>query len=376
MLSIAIFLHTLRSDWNNGNAHFLRGLARELGTLGHTVRVFEPVTNWSVENLRTEPNGEASLAQFAATYPDIDLRLYEPTDPDLRTELLRELHAFNVVVVHEWNERALIDLVLDLRSELRFKALFHDTHHRASSSPEAIRSLRVDEFDGVLAFGDALTKIYKERFGITECWTLHEAADTTVFYPREAPVEQELVWVGNWGDGERSAELREYLIGPAKRLRNQYGPADFRATIFGVRYPEEGLAALAEAGIRYGGYLPNLSAPDVYAQSRVTLHVPRQQYNDALTGIPTIRVFEALASGIPLVSAPWQDTEELFREGDFVFVENGEEAFEELDLLLDPDERDNAQAQIEQGLATVLARHTCAHRAAQLTRILTEEVLG
>ncbi|WP_419805391.1 CgeB family protein [Terriglobus sp.] len=376
MLKIAIFLHTLRSDWNNGNAHFLRGLTRELGTLGHTVKVFEPVTGWSIENLRTEPNGEASLAQFAATYPDIDLRLYDTTDPDLRNELMRELHGFDVVIVHEWNERALIDLVLDLRSELGFQALFHDTHHRASSSPEAIRALRVYEFDGVLAFGDALTRIYKERFGITQCWTLHEAADTTVFYPREASPEQDLVWIGNWGDGERSAELRQYLIGPAKRLREQYGPDNFRATIYGVRYPADGLAALAEAGIRYGGYLPNLSAPDMYARSRVTMHVPRQQYNDALTGIPTIRVFEALASGIPLVSAPWQDTEELFREGDFSFVENGDDAYEELDLLLDPEERDNAQAQIEQGLATVLARHTCAHRAAQLTRILTKEVLG
>lgn len=374
MPSIAFFLHTLRSDWNNGNAHFLRGLARELGSLGHAVRVFEPVENWSVENLRTEPNGEASLAQFAATYPDIDLRLYDPTDPDLRVELMRELHGFDVVIVHEWNERTLIDLVLDLRSELGFKALFHDTHHRASSSPEAIHALRVDEFDGVLAFGDALTRIYKERFGITDCWTLHEAADTTVFFPREAPLAQELVWIGNWGDGERSAELREHLIRPAQRLRDHYGPQSFRAAIFGVRYPQDGLNALAEAGIRYGGYLPNLAAPEVYAQSRITMHVPRQQYNDALTGIPTIRVFEALASGIPLVSAPWHDTEELFRPGDFTFAADGEQAYTQLRALLDDEDR--ATEQVEQGLTTVLARHTCVHRAAQLTRILTEEVLG
>ena len=59
-LRIAYFAHTLRSDWNNGNAHFLRGLARELGTLGHTVKVFEPAAGWSYENLLTEPNGQAS----------------------------------------------------------------------------------------------------------------------------------------------------------------------------------------------------------------------------------------------------------------------------------------------------------------------------
>ena len=386
-MKIAFFLHTIRSDWNNGNAHFLRGLLREMGLLGHAVTVFEPEMSWSVQNLLMEERGQSSLDQFAAVYPDIHVQLYDPADPDLENEFRRALHGTDAVIVHEWNERALIDLVLGLRSESGYRALFHDTHHRASSSPESIRALRVNEFDGVLAFGDALTGIYKERFGIGQCWTLHEAADTTVFYPRsESTFDNELVWIGNWGDGERSAELREFLIEPARRLRaslvtensrgaenlqgaeNSRVAENFRATIYGVRYPEVGLAALADAGIRYGGYLPNLAAPEVYARSRVTMHVPRQQYAGAMKGIPTIRVFEALASGIPLISAPWEDSEELFREGDFTFVENGQEAEEEIAFLLD--EPDYAQAQVEQGLTTVLARHTCAHRAAQLTRIL------
>ncbi len=78
--------------------------------------------------------------------------------------------------------------------------------------------------------------------------------------------------------------------------------------------------ALKQAGVDYGGYLPNLEAPRVYAESRLTVHIPRQQYTHAMTGIPTIRVFEALACGIPLISAPWQDTEGLFREGDFAWA--------------------------------------------------------
>ncbi len=375
MLKLAFFLHTLRSDWNNGNAHFLRGLVREMVALGHTVTVYEPVASWSITNLLTEPNGEASLAQFNEVYPEIDLRLYDPADTDPQAEMRRTLHGVDAVIVHEWNEPALIALILGLRAELGFRALFHDTHHRASSSPESIRALRVDEFDGVLAFGDALTQIYKERFGITACWTFHEAADTTVFYPREAgSFENDLVWVGNWGEGERSAELREFLIGPAAALRKDLGTEHFHATIYGVRYPEDGVEALRNADIRYGGYLPNLAAPEVYARSRMTMHVPRQQYSGAMQGIPTIRVFEALASGIPLLSAPWQDTEELFREGDFTFVRSGAEAEAAMRRMLD--DPGFAQEQVERGLTTVLAKHTCAHRAAQLTRILEKEVLG
>ena len=45
--SICMFVHSLRSDWNNGNAHFLRGLARGLVSLGHEVRTYEPQNGWS-----------------------------------------------------------------------------------------------------------------------------------------------------------------------------------------------------------------------------------------------------------------------------------------------------------------------------------------
>ena len=365
---LAFFLHTVRSDWNNGNAHFLRGLCRALAALGHTVTVYEPADNWSTTNLLTEPTGQASLDQFAATYPDIPVRLYDPAGPNLEDELRRALHATDAVLVHEWNDPALIDLLLGLRTELGFKALFHDTHHRASSSPNSIRALRVHSFDGVLAFGDALTALYKNTFGIPRCWTFHEAADTTVFFPRQAPTTNELVWIGNWGEGERSAELHTYLIDPATRLR----APGFRAAIYGVRYPADGLAALAAAGIHYGGYLPNLAAPAVYAASRLTIHVPRQQYNAALTGIPTIRVFEALASGIPLLSAPWHDIEELFRPGDFTFVHSTTDTESAMRRLLD--DPNLADQQIERGLSTVLAHHTCAHRATQLTHILDEVI--
>ncbi|MFX9521798.1 glycosyltransferase, partial [Acinetobacter baumannii] len=77
-------------------------------------------------------------------------------------------------------------------------------------------------------------------------------------------------------------------------------------------------------GVAYKGWLPNARAPEIFARHRVTVHVPRRFYVDMLPGIPTIRVFEALACGIPLVSAPWSDAEGLFRPGrDFLFARDG-----------------------------------------------------
>lgn len=366
-LRIAYLAHSLRSDWNNGNAHFLRGLMRALTTMGHNVRIFEPCSAWSIQNLQEEKDGLRSLHQFEATYSDLSISPYNGAQPNNLPFWRIVLKDRDVVILHEWNPPELAATLLQLRNELGFRLLFHDTHHRAYSSPGQMRPLRLDRFDGVLAFGDALRQLYQDEFELRRVWTLHEAADTTVFrpHPRSAKLA-DVVWIGNWGDNERSKEIREFLLRPAAELRCR------SFSIFGVRYPDDGLTALNDAGVRYGGYLPNLDAPCVYSGANLTVHVPRRQYTTAMRGIPTIRVFEALACGIPLVSAPWDDSEHLFREGDFVFVRNTSEMIDAMEKLLG--DASAARAQALRGLETILSRHTCAHRAERLTSIC-EEIL-
>jgi spore maturation protein CgeB len=364
---IAYFAHSLRSDWNNGNAHFLRGLLRSLGQLGHDVVIFEAADSWSIESLRSESRGAHSLQQFSDTYPDLSIHPYDSSDVaalEFWREMLQEIE---IVVVHEWNPAALVHALLQLRDQMPFRLVFHDTHHRASSSSEQIRLLGIDRFDAVLAFGETLAAIYREQFNIQRVWTLHEAADTTVFKPLpHVGKDNDFVWIGNWGDDERSAEIKQFLLCPASELN------EHRFTIYGVRYPHDSLVALRDAGVHYRGYLPNLCAPAAYAAARFTVHIPRQQYATAMKGIPTIRVFETLACGIPLISAPWQDDECLFREGDFLMVRNGAEMRRAMEYLLsDPNA---AKAQALRGLETVLTHHTCWHRAQQLSTILEESL--
>ena len=367
-LRLAYFAHSFRSDWNNGNAHFLRGLMRAMVAMGHDVSLLEPASEWSIVNLQAEVNGIDSLTEFARTYPDLHVKTYaSQQETDLLYEQVRELlRGMDIVILHEWNPAALVQLLLRLRDEVGFQLMFHDTHHRASSSPQQIALFGLERFDGILVFGEVLRTLYRERFGLTRVWTLHEAADVSVFHPRAVEERtSDVVWIGNWGDDERSAEIQEFLLQPAASLSGAR-----RFVIYGVRYPPQGLHALAQAGVRYGGYLPNLQAPCIYGSSGLTVHIPRRQYSSAMPGIPTIRVFEALACGIPLVSAPWRDAEQLFREGDFLFVTDGEQMKNAIERLL----RNPAQAQDQaaRGLETILARHTCDHRAQELTHICQE----
>lgn len=365
-LSFRFFAHSWISDWNHGNAHFLRGLANELVKLGHEVRCYEERDGWSMKNL-THEGGSAkaeAFTSFHANFPQLDVRFYD-SKAGLNEFLKSELANANVVIVHEWNSPELALAILDLRKSFGFRVLFHDTHHRAYTSPKEILRFPLDQFDGVLAFGVAIRRIYADGFGVKRTWTLHEAADTTHFYPTQSAKNTDVVWIGNWGDEERTRELQEFLMTPAAALHE----ASF--AVHGVRYPEEALRQVAGAGIQFRGYLPNLKAPEIYARSRISLHVPRKFYANGLSGIPTIRVFEALASGSPLVCSPWADTECLFRPGqDYICVPDSQAMIAELKHLL---RDDSAREQIaESGLHTIRLRHTCAHRAQQLLQICHE----
>lgn len=364
---IAYFAHAIRSDWNNGNAHFLRGLLRALGQCGHEVTIFEPEDGWSISNLRGEPQGERSLRGFAATYPDLRVFPYTRDTVEDAGQLQALLRGVDIVILHEWNPPLLANQLLELRKESGFRLLFHDTHHRSISSPEQLKLLHLDRFDGAIVFGEVLREIYRRRFNLRRVWKLHEAADTEVFRPvRNGAASDDVVWIGNWGEEERSQEICEFLLEPAAAL---FGRA---IIVYGVRYPPEAVCALQRAHIRYGGYLPNLDGPAIYGSARITIHIPRRHYAGVMPGIPTIRVFEALACGIPLVSAPWQDCEHLFREGDFRIARNSTEMKAALrELLADPQA---AAEQAARGLQTVRARHTCRHRADELTAICEELV--
>jgi spore maturation protein CgeB len=360
-MRFVIFTHSLVSDWNHGNAHFLRGISTELVIRGHEVRIFEPADGWSRENLIGQ-HGESAIGAFQKAYPLIHSETYRERTLDLDDALENA----DVVMVHEWNTHSLVSSVGEHhRKHPAYRLYFHDTHHRSVTDPRSMAAYDLRFYDGVLAYGKVIRDIYESHQWARSAWTWHEAADTNIFRPIAVPgpMEGHLVWIGNWGDDERSAELQEFLINPVQRLK-------LKARVYGVRYPDHALAALDRAGIEYGGWLPNYLVPEVFSRYRLTIHVPRAPYARALPGIPTIRPFEAMACGIPLLSAPWQDSENLFRPGtDFLFANTGAEMTGHIERLLTHPEAGRSMA--AEGLETIRRRHTCSHRVNQLLEIIS-----
>lgn len=359
-MRIVMFYHSLYSDWNHGNAHFLRGIVKEFQKRGHDVEVFEPEGGWSLNNL-IKDHGAEKLDEFRKYYPSLNPQFYNP-GKKLNYEAI--FKNTDVVIVHEWNNPDLVAEIGKKKDQYKYKLLFHDTHHRAATAPESMAKYDFKHYDAALVFGEVIKQIYEEKNWIKRVWTWHEAADADFFVPnRGEEKEGDLVWIGNWGDNERADELNEFLIEPVKELK-------IKAKVYGVRYPEKAKKALKEAGIEYGGYLPNYKVPEVFAKYKLTIHVPRRPYVESLPGIPTIRPFEALSCGIPLICSPWEDSENLFTPGeDYLVARDGDSMGYKIAQVLKSAQL--AQSLSQNGRKTILNKHTCAHRVDQLEEILT-----
>lgn len=359
-MRIVYFTHSLASCWNHGNAHFQRGLLRELAARGHCVTACEPAQAWSRENLIAD-HGEVQLSRFRARFPEVDARSY-----DASLDLVWMLHDADLVLVHEWTAPEIVRAIGTLRKRQgRFVLLFHDTHHRAVSDLASMRRLDLSGYDGVLAFGESLAQVYRREGWGNRVFVFHEAADTRLFRPLpSADPVPDVVWIGNWGDGERSEEIAAFLLRPARDLGL---PVD----VYGVRYPDSALQTLAEYGACYHGWLANFDVPAVFARHRMTVHIPRRFYTSLLPGIPTIRVFEALACGIPLICAPWDDCEGLFAPGTDYLIASDEAGMRAQMRALMAD-KGLCTSLIRSGLERIRGRHTCAHRADQLLSIFAD----
>src|SRR5947209_3767448 len=102
-LRVKLFCHSIVSDWNHGNAHFLRGLLSDMAARGFGIESLEPEDSWSRLNLEKE-YGSAPAREFSNHFPSIPWRTY-----NLEHESVDELIGdADIAIVHEWNSPDLI----------------------------------------------------------------------------------------------------------------------------------------------------------------------------------------------------------------------------------------------------------------------------
>jgi len=350
-LDIVILGLSITSSWGNGHATTYRSLVKGLAARGHDVLFLERDMPWYAahRDLPAPPYGRAALYRDPA---DLAARFLDPVrDADL---VIVGSYVPDGAAVAAW--------ALDVARGAR---AFYDI-----DTPVTLASLEngdgsylrrdlVPRFDLYLSFtgGPTLERLTRE-FGAARALPLYCSVDPEPYRPVADSPRYDLGYLGTHSD-DRRAGLERLLLDPARRW-----PAG-RFWVCGAQYPQSIVWPL---NVSRREHVPPPEHAAFYGAQRFTLNLTRARMVEAGWS-PSVRLFEAAACGVPIVSDRWPGLEEIFRIGSEIYVAGcATEMLEILREVGDPERRSVAAA----ARRRVLAEHTGERRAAELERYVLE----
>jgi spore maturation protein CgeB len=185
----------------------------------------------------------------------------------------------------------------------------------------------IPRFDLFLSFtGGPVLDTIEQRYGSPRARVLYCSADPELHRPVDAPRRWALGYLGTYS-ADRQQVLDELLIAPARAL------ADEKFVLAGAQYPHE--IEWPENIARFD-HVPPAEHPAFYCAQRFTLNATRADMA-RLGYSPSVRLFEAAACGVPVISDDWAGIETLFEPGEEILVaQNAQDVIEFLAL---PDTR-------------------------------------
>ena len=217
----------------------------------------------------------------------------------------------------------------------------------------------IPRFDLYLSFtgGPTLRRI-ERQYGSPAARALYCSFDPETYFPEERALRWDLGYLGTYSD-DRQPAVERLLIEPARQWR------EGKFIVAGPQYPD---AIRWPRNVRRVDHLPPREHRKFYNSQRFALNVTRAEMVRAGWS-PSVRLFEAAACAVPIVSDEWPGLTSLFREGKEILIARGTE--EMLEILHDTPEHER-RAIGERARKRVLREHTAAHRARELESYVRE----
>ncbi|SCZ56182.1 CgeB family protein [Thiohalomonas denitrificans] len=336
---------SLTSSWGNGHATTYRGLIRELDARGHDILFLERNAPWYASN-RDMPEPPYARVILYENVADLKKRCEEAVaEADL---VIVGSYVPDGVEVGRWvQEKAQgVTAFYDIDTPVTLGKL--ERNEWEYISPDLI-----PEYDLYLSFtgGPTLRRLERE-YGAPRALPLYCSVDPEIYYPATMAPAWDLGYLGTYA-ADRQPTLERLLIEPARRWPSG------RFVVAGPMYPDK---VRWSDNITRIEHLPPAEHRRFYNNQRVTLNVTRADMVQ-LGYSPSVRLFEAAACGIPIISDYWEGIDELFDLGPELLI--ADTPVEVLDILekIDPEE---LQTIGRRGRNRILTQHTAAHRAAEL----------
>ncbi len=342
---------SITSSWGNGHATNYRGLVQALAERGHDVLFLERDVPWYAahRDLAEPPFGRTVL------YPSLD-GLFDEHEGDVREADLVVVGSYVPDGVHvgRWvtSRAAGVTAFYDIDTPVTLSKLRHGDFEYLT--PELIRA-----YDLYLSFtgGPTLDRL-EDELGARRARAFYCIADPASLYPEPLEERWQLGYLGTYSD-DRQPALQRLLIDAAAAQ-----PA-MKMVVAGPQYPDD---IEWPPNVERIDHVPPARHRDFYNRQRFTLNVTRADMVEAGYS-PSVRLFEAAACGVPVISDRWDGLGEFFAIGSEILV--ADSAQDTLSYLNDitPEERWSIGARARE---RVLAEHTAEHRARQLEAYVAE----
>jgi spore maturation protein CgeB len=334
---------TITSSWGNGHATTYRGLVRELSRRGHEVLFLERDVPWYADNR------DLADPAFCRTM------LYGSV-AELRDRFARHVRQADLVVIGSYvpDGAAVCEWVCDTAKGV---TAFYDIDTPVTLAALAraacgyLSAKSIPRFDLYLSFtgGPTLARLESE-FGARKARPLYCSFDPASYFPDANATRWDLGYMGTFCPS-REPGLERLMLSSARN-------SSYRFVVAGPGYDTASWPANVE-------FLQHVAARDhraFYNAQRYTLNLTRADMVRAGYS-PSVRLFEAAACAVPIISDAWRGLDTFFSPGRDILISDSPR--QTLRLLGEIPERERA-AIGQRARRRVLAEHTAAHRAVQV----------
>jgi len=343
---------SITSSWGNGHATTYRALLRELAARGHDVLFLERDVPWYASNRDLPDPG------FCRT------ELYSSLE-ELKTRFAREVRAADVVIVGSYVPEGVAVGQWVIRTA-RGVTAFYDidtpvTLAKLSRGDEEYLSpALIPQYRLYFSFTGGPTLRFLERhYGSPRARALYCSVDPGLYYPEpERRRKWDLGYLGTYGE-DRQPALNALLVDPARQWHGGH------FIVAGPLYPAH---LKWPKNVARVDHLPPGEHRAFYNAQRYTLNVTRADMVRAGYS-PSVRLFEAAACGTPIISDRWDGLDTIFKPGAEILLATDTQ--EALRVLREMPEQERLRIG-DRARRRVLAKHTAAHRAAELERHVLE----
>ncbi|HEV2060751.1 MAG TPA: glycosyltransferase [Solirubrobacteraceae bacterium] len=342
---------SITSSWGNGHATNYRALVRALTARGHDVLFLERDVPWyaAQRDLPDPPWGTT--------------RLYGSLD-ELRSEHGDAVRDADVVVVGSYVPEGVavgewvvataggLPAFYDIDTPVTLAKL--DRGDFEYLTPQLVAAYRLYlSFTG----GPTLARI-EQKLGSPCARAFHCLVDPAAYPVLDGGRRWDLGYLGTYSD-DRQPALERLLLQPARR-----NPS-LRCVVAGPSYPDD---IRWPANVERVEHLPPAEHPAFYAAQRFTLNVTRADMV-AAGWSPSVRLFEAAACAVPVISDAWAGLDTFFVPDEEIVIARGSEDVLRTLAVTGEGER---HAMGRRARERVLAEHTAEHRAGEFEQHVAE----